>query len=123
MKKFSTYEKVTQADTNGNIWMSEELTSELLTDCNNSNMDTTQLRTILSIANKALEGGLDRQALSLFEKILRQSAFRAKSEQEFLPLAKDALRGLSILSTREEEYIWESSSQLYGDFRDILYNL
>ena len=123
MKKLITYEKVAQADTNGDIWMSEELTSELLFDCNNSNMDTTQLRTILSIANKALSEGLDRQALSLFEKILRQTTFRAKSEQEFLPLAEDALRGLSILSTREEEYIWESSSQLYGDFRDILYNL
>lgn len=123
MKKFITYEKVAQADTNGDIWMSEELTSELLTGCNNSNMDTTQLKTILSVANKALSEGLDRQALSLFEKILRQTAFRAKSEQEFLPLAEDALRGLSILSTREEEYIWESSSQLYGDFRDILYNL
>lgn len=123
MKKFIIYEKVAQADTNGDIWMSEELTSELLTDCNNSNMDTTQLRTILSIANKALEGGLDRQALSLFEKFLRQTAFRAKIEQEFLPLAEDALRGLSILSTREDEYIWESSSQLYGDFREILYNL
>ena len=123
MKKFITYEKVAQADTNGDIWMSEELTSELLFGCNNSNMDSTQLKTILTIANKALEGGLDRQALSLFEKILRQSAFRAKSEQEFLPLAEDALRGLSILSTREEEYIWESSSQLYGDFRDILHNL
>ena len=123
MKKFITYEKVAQADTHGDIWMSEELTSELLTDCNNSNMDTTQLKTILSVANKALSEGLDRQALSLFEKILRQTAFRAKSEQEFLPLAEDALRGLSILSTREEEYIWESSSQLYGDFRDILYNL
>lgn len=123
MKKFITYEKVAQADTNGDIWMSEELTSELLTDCNNSNMDTTQLKTILSVANKALSEGLDRQALSLFEKVLRQSAFRTKSEQEFLPLAEDALRGLSILSTREEEYIWESSSQLYGDFRDILYNL
>ena len=123
MKKFITYEKVAQADTNGDIWMSEELTSELLFDCNNSNMDTTQLKTILSVANKALSEGLDRQALSLFEKVLRQTAFRAKSEQEFLPLAEDALRGLSILSTREEEYIWESSSQLYGDFRDILYNL
>jgi hypothetical protein len=123
MKKFITYEKVAQADTNGDIWMSEELTSELLTDCNNSNMDTTQLKTILSVANKALSEGLDRQALSLFEKVLRQSAFRTKSEQEFLPLAEDALRGLSILSTREEEYIWESSSQLYGDFRNILYNL
>lgn len=123
MKKFITYEKVAQADTNGDIWMSEELTSELLTDCNNSNMDTTQLKTILSVANKALSEGLDRQALSLFEKVLRQSAFRAKSKQEFLPLAEDALRGLSILSTRDEEYIWESSSQLYGDFRDILYNL
>lgn len=123
MKKFITYEKVAQADANGDIWMSEELTSELLTDCNNSNMDRTQLRTILSIANKALSEGLDRQALSLFEKVLRQTVFRAKSEQEFLPLAEDALRGVSILSTRDDEYIWESSSQLYGDFREILYNL
>ena len=73
MKKLITYEKVAQADTNGDIWMSEELTSELLFDCNNSNMDTTQLKTILSVANKALSEGLDRQALSLFEKILRQT--------------------------------------------------
>lgn len=123
MKKFIIYEKVAQADTNGDIWMSEELTSELLTDCNNSNMDRTQLRTILSIANKALAEGIDHQALSLFEKVLRQTAFRAKSEQEFLPLAEEALRGVSILSTRDDEYIWESSSQLYGDFREILYNL
>ena len=41
MKKLITYEKVAQADTNGDIWMSEELTSELLFGCNNSNMDTT----------------------------------------------------------------------------------
>ncbi len=122
MNRFTTYEKVAHCNPYGEIWLSEEFTSELIDNKRNSPEEMENLRTILSIAEKSLQEGKPNQGLRLYEKVLQQTAFRAKEQKELLPYAEQALRGLSKLTSSEEEYIWEASSQLYGDYRRILEN-
>lgn len=117
MGKYISYEKVASTDQNGNIWLSDEFTNEIIDGIKQTCGEEPLFKALISIAERECD---EHKALKLFETVLRKTAFRVGKEDNLFPFAEKALQGLGKLCSSEDEYIWEVSSQLYGDFREIL---
>ena len=79
-----------------------------------------QYQELLLLAKNAMADGNESRAKDIFEHILQKLAFRYEQEPVCRPYADQALAGMAALTSSSNEYIWESSSQLYSDYREII---
>lgn len=120
MSKTLNRTPIASCDAEGNVRYTAEYLREALADWMKMPESPKQYQELLVLASNSLALQEESLAKDVYEFVLRKLAFRCDREPAYRVFAEQALAGLSTLSTSSNEYIWETSSQIYSDYRAIL---